>query len=95
MTLFIALSVYNEELSLRRFVDTVLDVMNHCDVDYEIIFVNDGSIDRSSHILDIIATKNPKIKVVELARNFGHEAAMIAGIDYSSGDYIICMDADL
>ena len=86
---------YNVELSLQRFYDTVLDVMKRCGADYEIIFVNDGSIDRSSHILDVIATKDPKIKVVELARNFGHEAAMIAGIDFSSGDYIICMDADL
>ena len=49
-------------MTLSIAVDTVLDVMKRCGADYEIIFVNDGSIDRSSHILDIIATKNPKDK---------------------------------
>jgi dolichol-phosphate mannosyltransferase len=93
--LSVVVSVYNEELSLQKFWETASDVLNRCDIDYEVIFVNDGSADRSGIILDELANENSKIKVVTFARNFGHEAAMIAGIDYASGDYIVCMDADL
>jgi dolichol-phosphate mannosyltransferase len=63
--------------------------------DYELLFVNDGSSDRSAGILDEIAGKDEKVKVIHFSRNFGHEAAMIAGIDYATGDGILCMDADL
>ena len=62
---------------------------------YEIIFVNDGSVDGSRGILFKIAKDDENVKVVHFSRNFGHEAAMIAGIDNASGDYIVCMDADL
>ena len=62
---------------------------------YEIIFVNDGSSDKSGMILNSLANQDTKVKVVEFARNFGHEAAMIAGIDYATGYYIACMEADL
>ena len=63
--------------------------------DYELIFVNDGSQDGSIEILKELAAGDEKVKVVDFSRNFGHEAAMIAGMDYSSGDGIVCMDADL
>ena len=63
--------------------------------DYELIFVNDGSRDTSLEILNRLAEEDEKVKVVSFSRNFGHEAAMIAGIDHSSGDGIVCMDADL
>ena len=63
--------------------------------DYELIFVNDGSQDGSIGILKELAAGDEKVKVVDFSRNFGHEAAMIAGMDYSSGDGIVCMDADL
>ena len=59
------------------------------------IFVNDGSRDASPAILDRLAMDSKKVKVIHFSRNYGHEAAMIAGIDYSSGDGIVCMDADL
>lgn len=91
----VVVSVYNEELSLQRFFETITNVLSHCDVSYEIIFVNDGSSDKSGMILNSLANQDTKVKVVEFARNFGHEAAMIAGIDYATGDYIVCMDADL
>jgi dolichol-phosphate mannosyltransferase len=88
-------SVYNEELSLVKFYKTTAAVLAKCKWDYELIFVNDGSVDKSLPILKKIASINPKVKVVDFARNFGHEAAMIAGIDYATGDGIVCMDADL
>lgn len=61
--------------------------------DYELLFVNDGSADRSLEILRELARQDSRVRVVEFSRNFGHEAAMIAGIDYARGDGIVCMDA--
>lgn len=91
----VVVSVYNEELSLNRFYQTTSGVLESCIWDYELIFVNDGSADGSIELLKGFAEKNEKVKVVDFSRNFGHEAAMIAGIDHATGDGIVCMDADL
>ena len=91
----VVISVYNEELSLARFYETTVGVLEHCSWDYELVFVNDGSADGSIDLLKGFADENKKVRVVNFSRNFGHEAAMIAGIDYASGDGIVCMDADL
>lgn len=61
--------------------------------DFEYLFVDDGSDDGSAGILDNFAA-DARVKVIHFSRNFGHEAAMIAGIDHASGDAVICMDAD-
>lgn len=91
----VVVSVYNEELSLNSFYHVTSDVLENCSWDYELIFVNDGSVDNSIELLKKFAQENSKVKVVDFSRNFGHEAAMIAGIDHASGDGIVCMDADL
>lgn len=91
----IVVSVYNEEKALEEFYGETGKVLKDLTWDYELIFVNDGSRDRSLEILEGLAQKDPKVRVVSFSRNFGHEAAMIAGLDYSSGDGVICMDADL
>ena len=88
-------SVYNEELSLKHFYEVTVQVLENLEWDYEMVFVNDGSSDRSIDILRSFANINSKVKVVNFSRNFGHEAAMIAGIDYATGDGLVCMDADL
>lgn len=62
---------------------------------YEFIFVDDGSIDKTLDILRDLADKNPDIKIISLSRNFGHDIAVTAGCDYSSGDIIVLMDGDL
>lgn len=93
-TLSVVVSVYNEELSLPDFYRETSAVLDEIPWDYELIFVNDGSQDRSYEILQEFAVDN-HVKVVDFSRNFGHEAAMIAGIDYARGDGIVCMDADL
>ena len=90
--LSVVVSVYNEEEVLERFYRETSRVLEGIGWDYEIIFVNDGSADESPAILKRLAGR---VKVVSFSRNFGHEAAMIAGIDHSSGDGIVCMDADL
>jgi len=67
----------------------------HLDIRCEIIFINDGSSDNSSKILQSIAQEDKRVKIINLSINFGHEAAMTAGLTYSTGDAVICMDADL
>lgn len=93
--LSIVVSVYNEEAVLMQFYNEAGKVLTEIDWDYELLFVNDGSQDKSFQILEELARRDRHVKVVSFSRNFGHEAAMIAGIDYSRGDGIICMDADL
>lgn len=92
--LTLVVSVYNEEDSLQFFWDTASKVLRACDFDYEILFVNDGSIDSSLEILKALAASNSDVRVINFSRNYGHEAAMLAGIDHAKGDAIICMDAD-
>ena len=91
----VVVSVYNEEAALEEFYQTAEPIFAGLPWDYELVFVNDGSADRSAEILAGFAAKNPRVAVIEFSRNFGHEAAMIAGIDYARGDGIVCMDADL
>ena len=93
----VVVSVYNEELVLREFYQETGKILKELPAvwDYELLFVNDGSRDKSLTILKELAAQDPKVKVVNFSRNFGHEAAMIAGIDHANGDGIVCMDADL
>ena len=93
--LSVVISVYNEEAVLDKMYEAILPVVERLTCDYELLFVNDGSRDASPAILDRLAMESQKVKVIHFSRNYGHEAAMIAGIDYCSGDGIICMDADL
>lgn len=94
-TLSVVVSVYNEEKGLRECYREVKGVLDTLSWDYELIFVNDGSADESFSIIKGLAEADRKVKAVSFSRNFGHEAAMIAGLDYSSGDAVVCMDADL
>lgn len=97
--LSIVVSVYNEEANLVRFLEMTSGVLQNAlsqdEWEYELIFVNDGSADQSRAILDGFAEKDKHCRVIHFSRNFGHEAAMIAGIDHAKGDFIVCMDADL
>lgn len=93
--LSVVVSVYNEEAVLERFYKETHPVLMSLGWDYELVFVDDGSRDKSLFILKGLAEKDPRVKVVSFSRNFGHEAAMIAGIDSCVGDGIVCMDADL
>ena len=91
----IIVSVYNEEEVLFEFYRETIKVLLLIENPYEIIFVNDGSTDGSRSTLFKLSRDDENVKVIHFSRNFGHEAAMIAGIDYASGDYIVCMDSDL
>ena len=72
--LSVVVSVYNEEEALPLFYETAKPVLQGLPWDYELLFVNDGSEDRSSEILDRLAAEDDRIKVVSFSRNFGHEA---------------------
>ncbi|HNX59048.1 MAG TPA: glycosyltransferase family 2 protein [Spirochaetota bacterium] len=93
--LSIVLPVYNEEeninLQYKRIVDTVSPLKKN----FEMVFVDDGSMDRSFELLSDLAKKDKRVKIVRFRRNFGQTAAMAAGIDYSSGKVIVFMDSDL
>lgn len=93
--LSVVVSVYNEEQALPMFYQTIKPILEALPWNYELMFVNDGSRDRSLEILQELADQDENVKLVGFSRNFGHEAAMIAGIDYASGDAIVCMDSDL
>lgn len=93
--LTVVVSVYNEEAVLKKFYKEAVNVLKTINWKWELIFVNDGSEDSSEQILDQFASSDKHVKIINFSRNWGHEAAMIAGIDHSSGDGIICMDADL
>lgn len=91
----IVVSVFNEEDSLPLFRETLFLTLENATYNWRVIFVNDGSTDRSAELLDTFASNHPNIAVIHFSRNFGHEAAMLAGIDSSNADAVICMDADL
>lgn len=93
--LSVVVSCYNEELALNQFYQEAAKVLKTIPWDYELIFVNDGSQDGTLAVLRSLASRDPKVRVINFSRNFGHESAMIAGLDYSTGDATVCMDADL
>jgi len=93
--LSLVVSVFNEEAILSEFIEEARRCLGELPAVVEYLFVNDGSSDRSGDIVLEAAALDANIKLINLSRNFGHEAAMIAGIDHSSGDAVICIDADL
>jgi dolichol-phosphate mannosyltransferase len=94
--LSIVIPIYNEEETLPELYRRLSSVLNAINtVDYEIIFVNDGSSDRSMEIILGLHQSDYRVKVIELSRNFGHQAALTAGISNASGDAVILMDGDL
>ena len=93
--LSVCVPIYNEEESIPLLYEKLKDVLSKLNREWEIILINDGSIDNSAAILDQLAEKDSKVKVVHFRRNYGQTSAMMAGIDYASGDVIIPIDADL
>jgi glycosyltransferase involved in cell wall biosynthesis len=93
--LSIVIPVYNEEENIPKLYEELKEVLDKLPYDYEIIFVDDGSTDKSFEILNEIAKKDPKVKVIKFRRNYGQTAAMYAGFQHAEGDVIITMDGDL
>ena len=91
----IVLPVFNESKVLERLLAQVQTAVAGCGTNAEIIFVNDGSSDGSGEILDRLAARNHEVRVVHFSRNFGHQAAVQAGLVQARGDVILVMDSDL
>lgn len=93
----VIISCYNEEESLPLFYKEMERVRKQDfeDVDFEYIFVNDGSKDKTLEEIKALRKENKKVRYISFSRNFGKEAAMMAGLEAAEGDYITLMDADL
>ncbi|MFK8068047.1 MAG: glycosyltransferase family 2 protein [Gammaproteobacteria bacterium] len=94
-SLSIVIPVFNEELNLPILKEKIIDAMEPLGFAYEVLLVNDGSTDSSESVMREIASENTNFKAVNFRKNYGQTAAMMAGIDYATGDIIIPMDADL
>jgi dolichol-phosphate mannosyltransferase len=85
--------VLDEEGIVEAFYGRVVEALR--DVPFELVIVDDGSTDRTPELLERLASTDPRVKVVTLSRNFGHQAAITAGLDHATGDAVVMIDADL
>ena len=87
---------YNEEQTLPIFYDEITKVAKEMkSVDFEFLFVNDGSKDQTLDILRELSSRDKRVRYISFSRNFGKEAGMYAGLENETGDYVAIMDADL
>jgi len=91
----IVIPLYNEEENIAKLHERLMGVMAKLSISWEIIFVDDGSSDNTLKILEELASNQPFIKAISLTRNFGHQAALMAGLDNANADAVITMDGDL
>lgn len=94
MKVSVVIPVFNEEENLIELTSRLTSVLSQYD-DYEVILVDDGSSDKSVFVINAIASKNNKIKLISLSRNFGHQEAISAGLSHATGDAVMVMDGDL
>lgn len=87
--------VYNEEDNVVFFHEEITKVMKTTGMDYELIYVNDGSRDRTDKLIHELAEKDPHVRAITFARNFGHQTAITCGMDFARGDAVITMDGDM
>jgi len=86
---------YNEEDVIHHFLKEITKVLLTSKKTYEIVFIDDGSTDNTLEVLKEAKLHNPKIKILQLSRNFGKEIALTAGIDATVGDTVVPIDVDL
>jgi dolichol-phosphate mannosyltransferase len=91
----VVIPVYNEELVVYETYNRLKIVMDSLNRPYELVFVNDGSMDNTAAILKSICESDQNARMVDFSRNFGHQLAITAGMDYAVGDAIVIIDADL
>ena len=86
---------YNEEQAIPFFYDEITKTVEEMKNNFEFIFINDGSKDKTIEVIKEYSKKDKRVKYIHFSRNFGKEAAMLAGLKLSTGDYVAIMDADL
>ncbi|MFC1876548.1 glycosyltransferase family 2 protein [Thermodesulfobacteriota bacterium] len=93
--LSIVVPLFNEQESVEKLLSGVLDVLRKTDFSFEVIFVDDGSRDRTWDVILALKRKTPELKAIKFRRNFGQTSAMVAGFDHAEGNVIVTMDGDL
>ncbi|WP_075590553.1 glycosyltransferase family 2 protein [Labilibacter marinus] len=91
----LVIPIFNEESLIAELVERSIASLEKTHQDFEILFIDDGSTDNSMELLRQAQRADERIKIIALSRNFGHQAAYTAGIDYAQGDYLVLMDGDL
>lgn len=91
----VVIPVFNEEAVIKQSYRRLKQVMDSTDESYELIFVNDGSSDRSVMLIKGFCDQNESVKLISFSRNFGHQVAITAGMDYATGRAVVVIDADL
>ncbi len=91
----VVIPIHNEEPAILPLYDRLTSVLGGIEREYEIIFVDDASTDRSFQLLANLVETDPRLKVIRLRRNFGQTAALAAGFDEATGEIIVSMDGDL
>lgn len=86
---------FNEEQGVEAFYTALTAVLDRLPLDYDVVLVDDGSQDQTLDLLNTLADRDGRVTVLSLARNFGHQAALTAGLDVAMGDVVITMDSDL
>jgi len=92
--LAVLVPVYNEEENIKSFVEQLHQFLDKNGYRWNVLFIDDGSSDQTNELLQSLAQKDSAVRYISLSRNFGKEAAMTAGIDYSDGDLTVIMDGD-
>jgi glycosyltransferase involved in cell wall biosynthesis len=87
--------IYNEEGNIQVLYDRIKQVMESTGETWELVTINDGSRDRSAELIEALSAKDPRVKMLNFARNFGHQIAVTAGMNHTSGDAVVVIDADL
>ncbi len=93
LELSLVIPFYNEQESLKELYNRIIDTIG--DRNYEIIFIDDGSLDESARVVDDLVYKNPRVKLIQFQRNFGKAAALAAGFRACKGNVVVTMDSDL
>jgi len=93
--LSIVIPIYNEEGNIANLYQRLVAVLREMGLSYEIIFVNDGSADQSIQLIQALSLSDDKVKYIDLSRNFGHQIAVSAGLDFACGNAVVIIDADL
>ena len=93
MKLDVIIPCYNEEGNITLMHEKLSEALS--EIKYNLIFVNDGSKDKTIEVIKEYSKKDKRVKYIHFSRNFGKEAAMLAGLKLSTGDYVAIMDADL
>lgn len=95
VTLSIVIPIYNEEETLDRLVERLVPALESIGEPWEVLFVNDGSSDASELMMRAYSERDPRLKILNFSRNFGHQVAVTCGLDFAEGDAVIVMDGDL